>query len=127
MQEGKFACKALKTILRKASLYAEIILKTATYVSGGDKHQMSSGRLGLLRFVTECNVLMSPDVTSGVSSYETTERPLRDAGSVCCVLRSSGTDGAWHSKLNRRNLGLSLCTLTRLANPDVFFCEARRE
>lgn len=54
---------------------------------------------------------MSQDVTSGVSSYETTECPLRDAESVCCVLLGSGTNRAWHSKLNRRNLGLSLHTL----------------
>lgn len=49
------------------------------------------------------------------------------------VLLGSGTDRAWHSKLNRRNLGLSLQhTLPRLAGNDlanhrVFSCEPQRE
>ena len=74
---------------------------------------------------------MSEDITSRVSSYETTERPLRDAEGVCCVLLGSGRDGAWHSEANRRNLGLSPHTLPRLAGnglarPRVFSNESQR-
>lgn len=43
---------------------------------------------------------------------------------VCCVLQPSGTDGTWHSKLNRRNLVLSRHTLPPPARkrPDRPWC-----
>lgn len=80
-------------VLHGKKMHAFIIYKMLSYIMcavDGTTYDQSPDDQGC--FVIRRNTWMSKDVTLSVSSSETTDCPLRDAESVCCVPLSSGMD-----------------------------------